>query len=599
MVQINTESQTRRHVRRVIPSGRAALRPDQSPVDVERLDRGGEGGDTWNLGRMAMEAMFQDEAMLDDPHTMRMLREAGHEGGLHDDDDDADEHDDDDQEDDMEDHIHDIPAPTADDTPEEEDEDLEEDEEEEDEEDELAMALAMSLAEAESIAHGGAAEEHADPSADLEAASEPAAEPATPTEEATPEAVEPQPSEVEAAAQPDAERSSSEAPSKDVVEDGGFRQMSEPPEAKPPPQPQDGHMWIAVVGPHNSRKVALALIEREREVREVMMRVLPSMQGCISPEEVMARTGCRVVSHEGPGMVRLVGYPGEIKKARAALIKLMPMWQRAVQKRRLEKVTKDLVSELSKIEVRVPISDRMRQLLSQPISMHASSHLKKSHSLFDKYRRSERRQDQPDIGRVQVMWVSLDEFAAEITKKLNKHGVPVPKEWTAQGGSVGLYIGDTVRCNASFSATPAALKAVENCNAPASEVGKVLKIESWLNLDVEAQRTTLDVFLRTVEDWLKCTCEQRVSDPGRPSLVTIEVEWEVSVDNEVKGHHGMWRQDGLTVNQYATHHTLSSQHHPPHTTATGAAVPCTVTGPSASTSGTSAPPTGRAAASAT
>eukprot|EP01064_Diplonema_japonicum_P036540 TRINITY_DN8231_c1_g2_i1.p1 TRINITY_DN8231_c1_g2~~TRINITY_DN8231_c1_g2_i1.p1 ORF type:complete len:1976 (+),score=370.69 TRINITY_DN8231_c1_g2_i1:54-5981(+) len=328
------------------------------------------------------------------------------------------------------------------------------------------------------------------------------------------------------------------------------REQSPEPERKC----KEGMVWAAVVGPHNTRKRAMDLLEKEREIREEMLRILPSMQGILHPAEVMERTKCKQVSPEGPGMIRLVGYPADINKARNALRKLIPKWQEAMQHKRLTEVTKELVSELSKIEVRVPISDRLRQLLSQPIGMHASGFIRKSAaSLIEKYRshRSESRGDAAaDAGRVQVMWVTLDEFAMGITKKMKEHDVPVPKEWTPQGAALGVYIGDRVRNSAPFNATPATRKAVEGFNVPFYEEGTVSKLESWLNQEAQTQRQGLDVFLRTVEEWLKCTCEQRISDPGRPSLVALEVEWEVTRTRDSKGHFGMWRQDGLTVNNY-------------------------------------------------
>eukprot|EP01059_Diplonema_ambulator_P020759 TRINITY_DN3465_c0_g2_i1.p1 TRINITY_DN3465_c0_g2~~TRINITY_DN3465_c0_g2_i1.p1 ORF type:complete len:1995 (+),score=562.87 TRINITY_DN3465_c0_g2_i1:634-5985(+) len=336
--------------------------------------------------------------------------------------------------------------------------------------------------------------------------------------------------------------------------DSHEREPSEEAIPEPDRECEESKVWAAVVGPHNTRRKALELLEKEREIREEMLRILPSMQGIIHPEEVMERTKCKVVSPEGPGMIRLVGYPADLNRARVALQKLIPKWQRAMQSKRLGEVTKELVSELSKIEVRVPISDRLRQLLSQPIGMHASGFAKKSAaSLLEKYRSGRtdpRGEAQADAGRVQVMWVTLDEFAMEITKKMRDHDVPVPKEWTPQGAAIGVYVGDRICNSAHFNATPATRKAVEGFNAPLTEEGVVMKLESWLNQEAQTQRHSLEIFLRTVEEWLKCTCEQRISDPGRPSLAVLEVEWEVTKPKDERGHFGMWRQDGLTVNTY-------------------------------------------------
>eukprot|EP01063_Lacrimia_lanifica_P039613 TRINITY_DN872_c0_g1_i1.p1 TRINITY_DN872_c0_g1~~TRINITY_DN872_c0_g1_i1.p1 ORF type:complete len:2135 (+),score=712.24 TRINITY_DN872_c0_g1_i1:61-6465(+) len=432
-------------------------------------------------------------------------------------------------------------------------EDLFEDEEdEEDEEDDdaaqLAAALALSLAEAQ-------------PPAEAAATPPPPPPRLTPQEPAQPARQRPATSPRPAPAAP-----------KDAVD-----------EATPPPQPRgrgeatpsplqpnaghlsprpglpgkEGHVWVAVVGPHNTRPAALAMIDEEREVREEILRVPPMMQGSISTDEVAARTRCKHVSFESAGMIRVVGRPEALARARGALAKFIPAWQRAVQQKRLDSVTRELVDQLSKVEVRVPISDRMRQLLSQPIGAHATAYTRKpaaNNVFLDRLSRRggrERRSSQQNESvPVQVLWVTLDEFAMSLMSKMEAHGVPAPKEWTPQGVAIGIYVGDRVRNGAPFNTTAASRRAVSGLNAPAHEDGTVIKLESWLNQDPQTQSQSLDVFLRTVDDWLKCTCEQRIADPGRPSLAAIEVEWTVVPPSTVRGHRGMWRQDGLTINNY-------------------------------------------------
>eukprot|EP01060_Flectonema_neradi_P037405 TRINITY_DN7521_c0_g1_i1.p1 TRINITY_DN7521_c0_g1~~TRINITY_DN7521_c0_g1_i1.p1 ORF type:complete len:2145 (+),score=488.76 TRINITY_DN7521_c0_g1_i1:43-6477(+) len=431
---------------------------------------------------------------------------------------------------------------------------------ESDEEDaELAAALAMSLAESPPPAPATDAANAEDEVPIAEAAEEVPA-----TEEVVEEVVaaeeEPEP---EQPASTEADETKQEP---EEGEDGTLKNSASPFDEVlqsdnsniiSPIRCTEGNMWIAVVGPQNTRSRAVGLVEKEREVREEILRILPSMQGIVHlhKDEVQDRIGCKLVSLEGQGMVRVVGQPAELEKARAALLRLVPMWQTSMQAKRLKEVTQELVCEVSKIEVRVPISDRMRQLLSQPIGMHASGFVKKfTGSLYDKYRigrKGDKRGEAPDdAGKVQVMWVTLDEFAMDVTKKMTANGVPVPKEWTAMGAVMGVYVGDRIRNNGPFNVTPATRKSVEGFNVPSAEEGVVVKLESWLNQDPQLQRAGLEVFLKTVDEWMKCTCEQRITDPGRPSLVAAEVDWTVKSSRDSKGHFGMWRQDGLTVNYY-------------------------------------------------
>ena len=417
--------------------------------------------------------------------------------------------------------------------------------EDEDEDAELAAALAMSLAESPPPA--GVDEEVSD--VQPEAEPEQVAATEAPAEEAAPE--EPKPQEPEVEEEEEGALKNTASPFDKELQNGDVKPNTSPIRCS------EGNMWIAIVGPQNTRSRAVGLIEKEREVREEILRILPSMQGIVHlhKDEVQDRIGCKLVSLEGQGMVRIVGQPGELEKARGALLRLVPMWQKSMQAKRLKEVTQELVCEVSKIEVRVPISDRMRQLLSQPIGMHASGFVKKFvGSLYDKYRigrKGDKRGEAPDdAGKVQVMWVTLDEFAMDVTKRMSSHGVTVPKEWTAMGAVMGVYIGDRIRNNGPFNVTPATRKAVEGFNVPSAEEGVVVKLESWLNQDPQLQRAGLEVFLKTVDEWMKCTCEQRITDPGRPSLVAAEVDWSVKSSRDSKGHFGMWRQDGLTVNYY-------------------------------------------------
>ena len=276
---------------------------------------------------------------------------------------------------------------------------------------------------------------------------------------------------------------------------------------------------IGVLGPQPTRGEALALIESHEHVGEVILRIPPTLGKLMvsKTDELRERLGCKV-RVEGGGHVRVAGKDESLAAARDVIAKLVVFFSREVQKSRLQDVSKSLTINALKVQVKVKLPERMRELLSQPTSGNWKNMLKTGPLKFI----------EPSVESSQrnaaIVWASADAVANEIKQLLVKeHVIAEPDDFNVGAVPSDIRVGDVIEHAEGWPAEggrPNRLMIHELVSEQQSfKRATVIRVEPGIQEGGQHFRSVMS-------DWIMCSLDPTRPDPGRPSCDILVVKFE-------------------------------------------------------------------------
>eukprot|EP00754_Rhynchopus_humris_P021313 Rhum_TRINITY_DN14740_c11_g1::Rhum_TRINITY_DN14740_c11_g1_i1::g.114512::m.114512 len=292
----------------------------------------------------------------------------------------------------------------------------------------------------------------------------------------------------------------------------------------------DGECKLGLLGPESGHEEALALVATHEHVRECILRIPPTYTKLFDSVSAAfgSRLGCKL-RVEGGGRIRIVGRADALAAAREVTDSLVKLVARDIQRNRLEGVSKGLMSAVLKVEVKLPLPEKVWGLLSAPPPGGAAA-ARRNLAKGDGMLKFQKRSAEDSLRRATLLWAALDALGDELRRLLVQEGVIASVD-DLDVGSVALDVreGDVVRrpeewSNAS-SEKESRVRLLELVTGemPASEQSFTTAVVQKVEPGIQEGGQN---FSMVASDWLLSTMDPSRPDPGRPSCDMLTVTWE-------------------------------------------------------------------------